>query len=181
MELNSLGLYGCKINRVNNDTKTNKSVNFKGCDVVSFSEGAKGKIEIIKDLKNINLPPKEITEMMNKYLSNERYDELTVGDKDGNIAHWVDVERNLTPSEAIVYQAFDMDDYYAQYYDIMPSDYVEGDIEAQNRELNSFEFLPLDLAKYMTQGLDIALSGMVLKGEISKEDAFKIIDKILIN
>ena len=175
MELKSLNLSVSNVSKVNKKFNNSK-INFTSNDVIDFSSVAKEKITIAQDLQKIGFTSKEVSELIKEYYETQTYKNLTQGDEDYNNEpiHYVEIDRNLTPSEAIVYQALEMDDYYAQYAGSLPCDYEKGSIESQDWDLKSADFLPLDVAKLMLQGFDIVEAGMILKGEIDTDTAKKV-------
>lgn len=112
---------------------------------------------ITEDLKNIGLTQRQISKLVKDYYNTDEYEYLVNGDDDGDKWHTVEIERNLTPAEAIVYQAYGMDSYYCA-------------IGANGLEDASIP--PLDLVKTMlSQEVDLVAANMLLSGKIHPETA----------
>jgi len=175
MEFNNLTLNLNNISKIENKNIKNHKINFKGNDVVNFSDGAKKKAEIISQLKNIGLSSLEINNLMKKYYGTEQYWELingNIADDEQTYAHYAPVDRNLTPTEAIVYQAYDMENYFMQYWDLIPNE--PSNSNYRDYDIGQADFTPLDLAKTINEGYNIVLAGMILKNKININDAQKI-------
>ena len=156
---------------------SSKKVNFKAnSDIISFSDVAKEKSQILSELKSLGFDYEEAQNLVKEYYKTPMYYELTEGEiEDGKLypKHFVEIERNLTPTEAIVYQAYDMDQYYVQSGDWGFPENPATTIKAQDYDLGEMNFLPLELAKNINEDIDVVLSGMILKGKIDPETALK--------
>ena len=156
-----------------------KKLNFQGrADIVSFSDVAKERNQILSDLAKIGIDKDKALEFIQEYYKTPAYHELINGVDDGLgesplPAHYVEIERNLTPTEAILYQAYDMGSYYVQHGDWGFPDMPTTTIKALKYDLGSADFLPIDLAQNIDDDIDIVLSGMIIKGKLDKETAKK--------
>lgn len=170
-----------KINNVSNNDNASSKLSFKAKpDVVSFSPVAKEKIALIKDLVSIGYTQEDAKSLIaNSYNTNE-FQNLVNGEYfelDGEYypAHNINIDRNLSAIEALVYMDNDMDSYYMQHNDFgIPLGYENSNVDSENYDIGTCEFLPVELAKTMKKGFDIALSGMILKGKMDEKTAAEI-------
>ncbi|MBR5303854.1 MAG: hypothetical protein IKU37_03405 [Candidatus Gastranaerophilales bacterium] len=170
LKLNSISMCG-KTNK-NNLTK----VSFKSRnDIIQFSDRAIKRNQIVAELQEAGYDIKTANELVSKYINTDKYKELTQGFADDeSIAHWVGIDRHLNPAEAILYLEFDMDDYYMQHSDVLPEFYEKSSVDASSHQIGEAEFLPIELAKYNLKGFDLVLSGLILKGKLSKDVAMEV-------
>ncbi|MBQ9245311.1 hypothetical protein IJ182_03480 [bacterium] len=164
------------INKFNNQ----KQIYFKGkADIVDFSSVAKSTIAIINNLKNIGFSDTEAANLVKDYYNTDEYYKLVNGEYDEEEnktypCHWIDFDRNLNPEEAIVYQAYDMKDYYMQYMGCYPEGHEKSTFDSQKYDIGEAKFSPILLAKEMIKGNDICMSSMILKGNIDEETAQEV-------
>lgn len=181
MKLDFFRLNSFKINSVSNDVNNSSRVSFKAKpDVVSFSPVAKEKIALIKDLVSIGYTQEEAKSLITNSFNTKEFQNLVNGEyyeADGEYypAHNIAIDRNLSSIEALLYMDNDMDSYYMQHNDFgTPLEYENSNVESENYDIGSCDFLPIELAKTMKKGFDIALSGMILKGKLDEKTAAEI-------
>lgn len=176
MELNFLNINPVKFSA---NKKIDKKVSLaQKPDIIdiSFSE-AKKKNDIINELKATGLTKEEALELYEEYGCGEKFDELVNGCDDGYPAHYINTDENLTPSEAILYQAYEMNDYYMQFepFSQIPFSYSNGTFSSNSRNLGEATFTPVELATMINENnFDIVTAGMVLRDDISLETAKEI-------
>lgn len=159
------------------DRSNQVKINFGSKDVIDFSKGAKKISGLSADLTKLGFDENSARKIVVNNINTEEYKDLTLGyAEDGEIAHWVNIKRHLTPTEALLYQEYEMGDYYMQHADCgaLPEFYTKSTIDAANHQIGSADFLPTDLAKYLSKGYDLALSGMILKGQLDEKTAQKV-------
>ena len=178
MNLNIPNFIGLKLPKSASNSAL--KVNFQGkSDIVNFSEFIKTRSKIISELTKIGFNSEEIQELLSEYYNSEDYKLLINGEYDETEdktypVHHLDKEENLTPTEAIVYLYYDMDEYYCQNGDWGVSNNELTTQKAKNYDLSNNDFSPVELAEYMHQGFDIVLAGMIAKNRLDFETAKKV-------
>ena len=165
------------------DNKIDTSQNISFCakpDIVSFSPIAKEKMALIRDLVSIGYSENEAKLLVSDLFNTKKFQELVNGeyyedDKAYYPAHNIDISRNLSPLEALLYMDNSMDSYYMQHNDFgLPLDYENSNLDVDSYDIGTCDFLPMELAKTIKKGYDIALAGMILKGKLDENTASKI-------
>lgn len=163
-----------KVNQIGNNFKNSALVNFTGKeDSFELSQESREKRRIASNLAELGFKKEEAREFTDKYYGSEEYSVLVNGEMidEGSEEepeyvntpqHALDLERNLTPEEAVVYLALDMEHSreFADKYDY-GDDFLTS----------PFNKSPLDYAKIMKkENLDFIDAALVLNNEVSLED-----------
>ena len=172
MNLGNINLNSISINRnLNKNSQTKISFGSES-DVIEFSPGARENKEIVNELVELGYDMGTALRMLADYKGSDDYNQLTQGDPlDNGVSHSIEIDRHLTPAEALLYLKYNMGDYYMQYMNAFPISYEKGTLDSTSHDIGDFSFLPKDLAKYLLKGFDIVLSGMILKGTLSEKEA----------